>query len=112
MGKVIFVPYNGKIADITKADTNNHFLDLAAALGETRKIIVVIVRAYRVSGVGTMFAYPNEGSQKVQIGNSLSGQENTLGVIGIADGTGQLQYSQGLANDDWDLYCFGYWVQA
>lgn len=52
----ILVPYNAKIADITHPDTNKHYLTLAnsggtgAIAGETRKIIMVILNALRMSG--------------------------------------------------------------
>jgi hypothetical protein len=58
----IIVPYNGKIVDITHPDTNKHTLDLAAALGETRKIIAVNVVPSRITSVelddGTLITEP------------------------------------------------------
>lgn len=103
----LFVPYNGKIADITHADTNKHTLDLAAALGETRKIIAVNVFAWRIGGINDIYAYPNEGATV-----SLIGFSYIATVVVIADGTQRLQYSLATANSDWDLYCMGYVVEA
>jgi hypothetical protein len=109
----IFVPYNGKIADIKEADTNKHYLTLAnsagtgAIAGETRKIIAIIPYGSRVSGSGSVRAYPNEGTSYINI----SAYDATPMVV-IANNTQRLQYNQSVANDDWDLYCFGYVVEA
>jgi len=107
-GHQIFVPYNGKIADITHADTNLHTLDLAAALTETRKIIAVIVMDQKITGTGVLNVYPNEGAQS----SYLSGDTMLMGFVVIADGTQRLQYALSVANDDFDLYCLGYVVEV
>ena len=106
-GQQIFVPYNGKIADITHADTDNHTLDLAAALSETRTIITVAVRPVRVSGTGSLKKFPNEGYYRDQ---GLYYDVTTWMVIKY--GTNRLQYALTDANDDFDVYCFGYVVEA
>jgi len=110
-GQQIYVPYNGKIADITHADTNKHTLDLATALSETRKIIVVSVSAPRIAGSGHLRAYPNEGSTGVVIGASWGTNPYNFEII-IADGTQRLEYDLTWADDDFDLYCLGYVVEA
>lgn len=109
----IFVPYNGKIADITHADTLTHTLDLAAALSETRKIIAVVVSAVRIAGTESLYAFPNEGAWCNQITTVTWADviANTVLII-IANNTNRLQYRLSLANDDFDLYCFGYVVEA
>jgi len=109
-----FVPYNGKIADITEADTLKHYLTLAnsagtgAIAGETRKIIAILIEAKRMAGTDSFLAYPNEGAQYGYYASTISRPP----LIVIADGTQRLQYSQNAANDDFDLYCFGYVVEA
>ena len=105
----IFVPYNGKIADITEADTNRHTLDLATALNETRKIVAVNVSGTRITGTGYFHVYPNEGTHYFELG-----VWNTYprGYCAIANGTQRLQYKLSVANDDYDIYCFGYVVEA
>ena len=104
----IFVPYNGKIADITHADTNKHTLNLATALSETRKIIAVIIGNFRISGTDGVYFYPNEGGTEC-----LSGTDRRwIGTVVIADGTNRLQYALAAANADFDLHCFGYVVEA
>ena len=109
-----FVPYNGKIADITHADINKHELTLAngagtgAITGETRKIICVILEARRIAGTGYFPVYPNEGTAYA----SLSSGGWTVYPIVIANGLQRLQYNLSVANDDWDLYSMGYVVEA
>jgi hypothetical protein len=108
----LFVPYNGKIADITHADTNKHTLTLAnaggtgAIAGETRKIISLELMAERTGGTGGFAAYANEGVKVFY----LDGW-NAIKFVVIKDGTQRLQYALTVANDDWDLYCFGYVVE-
>jgi hypothetical protein len=105
----IFVPYNGKIADITESDTNKHFLDLATALSENRKIIAIILGAMRIAGTGFLYPYPNEGTANI----AFHTNSNTpLTPIIIADGTQRLQYALTVANDDFDMYCYGYIVEV
>jgi hypothetical protein len=104
----LFVPYNGKIADITHADTNKHTLDLATALSETRKIIVVIVMSGRMAGTGYLNCYPNEGADRILTGSGSGADHSVV----IKDGTNELRYALSVANDDFDLYCFGYVVEA
>jgi len=110
----VFVPYNSKIADITEADTNKHYLTLAnsagtgAIAGETRKIIAVLLDDVRNSGTGFLKVYPNEGVANIALRNYL----DCIDDVVIADGTQRLQYAQSVANDDFDLYCLGYVVEA
>jgi gamma-glutamyltranspeptidase len=112
--KQFFVPYNGKIADITHADTNKHYLTLAnasgtgAIAGETRKIVAVKLYLDRTTGTGYMHVYPNEGNTI----EFIYSWEQSYGFIVIKDGTQRLQYSQTVANDDLDLYCLGYIVEV
>lgn len=109
------VPYNGKIADITHADTIQHFLVLAnatgtgAIAGETRKIVAVGLWAARIAGTGYLAAYPNEGVQALDL---YSYDCWTNNIVIIKDGTQRLQYRLNVANDDYDLYCLGYVVEA
>jgi hypothetical protein len=105
--QVKFVPYNGKIADITHADTAKHTLDLETALSETRKIIAIIPRAELIAGTGQLHLFPNEGTSYIYL---LSNR--VYGTCIIADGTQRLEYALSVANDDWDLYCVGYVVEA
>jgi hypothetical protein len=109
----VFVPYNGKIADIIEDDTDKHFLNLEIALGETRKIVAVMLVAARMDGGGSFLVYPNEGVTNIQ---GIQGQGETwnfyMGLCVIKENSQRLQYSQLWANDDWDLYCLGYVVET
>lgn len=103
------VPKNAKIADITHEDTNMHTLDLAAALGETRKIVSVWIRAQRMgASTGFLLIYPNEGATYMQ-------QDNTTWIVGditIANGTQRLQYALSVSGDDFDVFCMRYIVEV
>jgi hypothetical protein len=103
----IFVPYNAKIADITHADTNHHTVTLGTNLSETRQIVAVILTSERQAGTGDFIAYPNGGGW-----TAISIWKAYPSTISIAAGTGNFEYSLGAANDDFDLYCMGYWVEA
>jgi len=113
IGIQLFVPYNAKIADITHADTNLHTLTLAnaagtgAIAGETRKIISIYLKTLRIAGTGNFLRYPNEGTQYHYMIDGTTGPNNI-----IADNTQRLQYNLSVANDDWDLWCLGYVVEA
>lgn len=106
-GLQIFVPYNGVIAaGLTHADTGWHTLNLAALFGETRKIIMVILQARRTAGTGGFRTYPKDGPEYFLINSYYN-----MDVV-IADGTQTLTYSLNVANDVWDIYCFGYTVES
>ena len=107
-GRQIFVPYNGKIADIIDADTEKHFLDLAASLSETRKIIAVHLAVIRISGTEGLLLFPNEG----QLSACYMYWYADSNIIIIKDGTQRVQYAKGIAIDDFDLYCLGYVVES
>jgi len=110
-----FVPYNGKIGDLTHADTNRHELTVAnpagtgAIAGETRKIIMLILGAVRMAGAGSFSLYPNEGATgSPQWTTDVSNPH----PIVIANDSQRVQYSLSVAGNDWDLYCMGYVVEA
>ena len=105
--RLVFVPLNAKIADISEADTDKHTLNLETALGETRKIIGIIYIPVRTTGTGLLYIYPNEGAETLVAGSWSAAQ-----LCLIKDGTQRLQYQQSVANDVWRIYCFGYIVEA
>lgn len=102
-----FIPYNGKIADITHVDTDIHYLDLETALTETRKIVAIILTTERVAGTGQLYVYPNDGNNYIAYA-----LPTRFGIVTIADGTQRLKYALEDANDDFDLRCNGYVVEA
>ena len=109
----IFVPYNGKIADITHADTNLHTLELAnaagtgAIAGETRKIIALFPYMLRAAGTGNVRVYPNEGTQWLDLAGYVA-----RGFCVIGANLQRVQYSLSVAGDDFEFHCLGYVVEA
>lgn len=104
----ITVPYNGKIADINESDTSDHTLDLETALSETREIVEISVGVNRISGTGDLNVYPNEET----LSSILHRNANCRGMyVTLAAGMNRLKYAQSVANDDFDLRCFGYRVK-
>lgn len=104
---MIAVPINAKIVDITHADTLKHFLDLETPLSESRRIIQLIIMVQRVAGSGAFIVYPGEGT----LGYWLPDGATSTPIM-IADGTQRLQYALEVANDDWDIFSFGYMVEG
>ena len=102
----LVIPYNAKIADINESDTNVHYLDLATALSETRRITGIIVGSARIAGTGSLIVYPNEAAYGIYL--SIYTVPN---FISLDPAQNRLKYSQSVANDDFDLYCFGYTVE-
>jgi len=98
-----FVAFNGKVADISHADINKHEITLAA-MGLPTQIVAMIVATDRVAGTGNFDIYPNEGTVYIRAG--LNFYETVVAAIRNE----RLQYSLSVANDDFDLMCFGYWV--
>ena len=106
----LFIPYNALLAGaLTEADVVVHTLDLQVALPEVRMIISVLVRASRTAGAGALNARPNEGAFEL---NVYSGSANGPFNIVIARGTQRLQYRLSVANDIFNLYCFGYVIEV
>lgn len=103
-----YVPYNAKIADITHADTNHHTLDLTSVLSETREVVFIIVYRIRMAGGNELRFYPN-GHASSYIRTS---DDRIAMPVMVAAGTNLLEYSLGVANDDFDLYCVGYVVKG
>jgi len=94
-----------KIADITHADTDPHTLDLSTIVPP--ETLALYIMAERISGSGSLSGLPNNiGSKYVRIGNTNTSSPL---IISIKDQT--LPYKLTAANDDWDLYLLGYFVQ-
>lgn len=102
----IFVPYNGKILDINESDTSDHTADVATPLSETRDILALIVKSPRISGTGHLEWYPNEGADTFQASSSYD-----CHTVALAAGLNRVKYKQSVANDDFDVYCMGYWCE-
>ncbi|MBA7689977.1 hypothetical protein ES703_98496 [subsurface metagenome] len=96
-------PY--KIADLTAADTENYMLDLSDIVPKETK--AVLVRGNRVTGTGNLTALPM-GSLTYSINCGNQDQKN-ISIVPIKDR--EFWWRLGMANDDWDLILFGYFVQ-
>jgi len=100
-----FFAYNAKVADITHADTNKHTVSLAT-MGLPLNTVAMVILVNRVAGTGNIRVYSNEGTTSADLVNS--GGRNWI-TIGLANQ--RLQYDLTVANDDWDLFCLGYWTE-
>jgi len=99
-----FYGYNGRIAtNLTEADTAKHYLDLSAYV--PKNCVAIIVYASRVSGTGGLNVYPHEGTFGLKIGSG----EEFCHLIAIKNQ--RLQYSLTVANDVWNIFMFGYFVE-
>ena len=93
-----------QIADITHADTDEHTLT-PTALGVPENTKCLFVKVYRASGTGTL-----------EILMETGGRQASLPVGGLTpwpiseDGT--FRYKLSVANDDFDVYGFGYLTQG
>ena len=103
----IYVGYNGKIASFQRNDTNLFYLNLTEALNEKRTIVAINVRGVRRSGAGILYTYPNEGGYPLAIGHS-----SFSSWIILKYNTNRLPLRQSEANDSWEIYCYGYVVEA
>ena len=102
-----FVPDNTKVADITHADVNHHTITLAT-MGLPVTAVCLILGAMRQGGTGMFYAYPNEGGVGFYIGHvGGTSYAKSVGIINQ-----RLEYNLTVANDDFDLYCFGYWIES
>jgi len=100
---VVFPPY--KIADLKENDTTVHTEDLSSILPPGTQAI--IIRANRVSGTGYLLVYPTSGPT-----STLFVDENqTPAGATIPIKNQELKWKNTVANDDWDVYLFGYFVQ-
>ena len=91
-----------KIADLQENDTTVHEEDLSAFLPS--ETIAIIFVANRASGAGNFIVHPN--SHASIIGKCVTDTINTLPIQNRI-----LKWKNSVANDDWDIYLFGYFVQ-
>jgi len=101
-----FTPYNDKVADITHADTNKHTITLEA-LGLPSNAIVLLLTAKRITGTGSLRGYPNEGTNDLYLGIGTAQAGIVFAIINE-----RLQYDLTVANDNWDLFCMGFWTSG
>ena len=100
---VVFPPY--KIADLQENDTATHIEDLSAILPPGT--IAILIRGNRVTGTASLYAYPMSEDTVCKIGDSDA--IKVPQIIPIKNR--ELKWANSVANDDWDIFMFGYFVQ-
>jgi len=91
-----------KIADLQENDTAAHELDLSPFVPPGTKACILLVE--RSSGTGYFHVFPNSHATL-----NWAMQINMQMLIVVKDQT--LKWKNTVANDDWDLYLLGYFVQ-
>ena len=93
-----------KIADITHADTDEHTIT-PTALGLPENVVAIYCDFYRDSGSGSFAILTTTGGQQYSVS---SGTDS----MWWKDDTGVFRYKLSAANDDWDIFCFGYFTKG
>lgn len=91
-----------KIADLQENDTAIHVLDLSSIVPP--ECMAILVRAQRMGGSGLFTIYPMSGSTITITSDHISSA-----LIPIKNQ--ELTWKNTVANDDWDVILFGYFVQ-
>jgi len=91
-----------KIADLQENDTAEHVLDLSSIIPVATMGLILVVE--RISGTGYFHVFPRSHATlkwSLGIGNPT--------LMTIKDQ--EIKWKNTAANDDWDLYLLGYFVQ-
>lgn len=99
----LVAPEPHKIADLQENDTTRHDEDLSAFLPEGT--VAILIMPARITGSGSFWAYPvsNAASKIMQCSTQ------TLTLVPIKNRV--LSWKNTTANDDWDIWMYGYFVQ-
>lgn len=100
-----FYPYNGKVADLKENDTTKHYADISAYV--PLNCVAVYLRAVSVAGTGNLQVYPNE-----ETAFACLIDESFNIPIAIASASQRFQWSNTVANDEWDVFMGGYFVSG
>jgi len=95
-----------KIADLQENDTNPHLVDLSSIVPPKTKAI--LIRAERKAGTGVFLCFPMSGST-YYVGADDQDQKS-CSLITIKNQ--ELKWRNNVANDDWDLIFYGYFVEV
>ena len=91
-----------KIADLQENDTDPHEEDISTILPpETQAIII---HGERISGAGSLYIFPNKHATSYVTLDFFK-----IVTIPIKDRI--LKWKHSVANDDWDIFLHGYFVQ-
>ena len=96
---VTLPPY--KILDLQENDTIAHIEDLSSIFPKETKAILIEPKC--MSGTGNFNVYTLSGSMYTKM---------SISAINIAPILNrELKWANSVANDDWDIYLYGYFVQ-
>jgi len=98
--------YADKIADINESDVVVHYLSLTQ-LGMPDNVVALLLSATRLSGTGTLYVWPMDGVYQLEVSPAA---HNPQVLCCIANK--RLKYHQTVANDDFDLFCTGYFTEG
>ena len=90
-----------KIADIQENDTTAHELDLSATL--PKECMAILIRPILSAGAGAFQVYPMGDAAYITLSSTL------INIVTIKERI--LKWSNSVANDDWDLWIYGYFTQ-
>jgi len=96
---VTLIPH--KILDLQENDTTAHIADLSSILPDGVKAI--LIKSTRISGTGDFKQYPRSSTASI-----------TLPLFNLAIcpiDNAELKWANSVANDDWDIWFYGYFVQ-
>lgn len=91
-----------KIADLQENDTNPHELDLSSFVPLGTKAVIIV--SERSSGTGYFMVYPNSHAT---LKWAIQASQSKTCIIKDR----VLKWENTVANDDWDIYLLGYFVQ-
>ena len=94
-----------KYITLQENDTTAHLLDMSDILPPGT--IAILIRAVRTAGAGTFNVYPRSHATITVVADSA--QTGAIPLIPIKNQA--LKWINTVANDTWDLYVFGYFVQ-
>jgi len=99
-----FTPLSDTIAVFSETDIIMHYFSMAD-LGLPDTVVALILSASRTAGTGFLYVWPMDGALNLQLGPA--GHEPQVVCCIINE---RLKYSQTVANDDFSLFCHGYWT--
>jgi len=97
---VVVDPY--KIADLQENDVNPHEINISTIVPP--ECMALLICPHRISGAGSFIIYPRSSATRTVTITSLQ-----LGMAPVKDQV--IMWKNSVANDDWDLYLMGYFVQ-
>jgi len=90
-----------KILDLQENDITVHIADLSSFIPPGTKAI--LIQPKLIAGAGTFRQYPISSATYVTASVTI------INIAPIKDR--ELKWSNSLANDDWDIWLYGYFVQ-